>query len=177
MAGQVLSVIAPGLRRPRRRTGDRWRRGWLSVSLGRRDLEAGVAQPLNDDFGRLCGVKDLRRKVAAAEEIGQHVLRGELALLLIPLSGLAHGMRFQKFNIIRARTFDPLRRYVRSPPEKSPAIADRFANRSMAVLASVAGAKIAPPWLAAQRASCPPGISRGLKLVRSRLDRASMAYA
>src|SRR6267154_943295 len=32
---------------------------------------------------------------------------------------------------------------------KAPAIADRFANRSMAVLASVAGAKIAPPWLAA----------------------------
>src|SRR5258705_7634373 len=76
---QVLSVIAPGLRRPRRRTGDRWRRGWLSVSLARRDLEAGGAQQLNDDFGRLCGVKDLRRTVAAAEEIGQNVLRGELA--------------------------------------------------------------------------------------------------
>jgi len=59
------------------------------------------------------------------------------------------GCAFKNSTSIRDRTFDPLRRYVRSPPEKSPAIADRFANRSMAVLASVAGAKIAPPWLAA----------------------------
>jgi hypothetical protein len=60
----------------------------LSVSLGRRGLEAGVAQPLNDDFGRLCGVKDLRRKVAAAEEIGQNVLRGELLIALDPAFGI-----------------------------------------------------------------------------------------
>src|SRR5712675_732027 len=61
------------------------------------------------------------------------------------------GCAFKNSTSIRDRTFDPLRRYVRSPPEKSPAIADRFANRSMAVLASVAGAKIAPPWLASWR--------------------------
>src|SRR6267143_4133807 len=59
------------------------------------------------------------------------------------------GCAFKNSTSIRDRTFDPLRRYVRRPHEKSPAIADRFANRSMAVLASVAGAKIAPPWLAA----------------------------
>jgi hypothetical protein len=34
------------------------------------DLKAGVDQSLDDDFSRLCGVKDLRREIGAAEEIG-----------------------------------------------------------------------------------------------------------
>jgi len=38
--------------------------------LGRLDLKAGIEQPLDDDLGRVFGVKDLRREIAAAEEIG-----------------------------------------------------------------------------------------------------------
>jgi hypothetical protein len=38
--------------------------------LGRLGLEAGIDQPPDNDLGRLCGVKDLRGEIAAAEEIG-----------------------------------------------------------------------------------------------------------
>src|SRR6266851_7480032 len=54
--------------------------GWtLSLILARLDLEAGVDQPLNDDFGRVFGVDDFRWEVGAAEKIGEHVLGSELA--------------------------------------------------------------------------------------------------
>ncbi len=47
--------------------------------LGRLDLKPGIDQPPDNDLGRVFGVKDLRRKVGAAEKVGQNVLRGELA--------------------------------------------------------------------------------------------------
>jgi hypothetical protein len=47
--------------------------------LGRLDLKASVEQSLDDDLGRPFGVKNLGREVGAAEKVGQHVLRGELA--------------------------------------------------------------------------------------------------
>ena len=50
------------------------------------DLKAGVEQSLDDDFSRVFGVKDLRWKVGAAEKVGQHVLRGELAHAAPPSS-------------------------------------------------------------------------------------------
>ena len=37
-----------------------------------------ASRSLDDDFGRVFGVKDLRRKVAAAEQV-DHVLGSELA--------------------------------------------------------------------------------------------------
>src|SRR5450631_3839250 len=82
---QVLSVIARGLRGPGRRTCERWRPGWSrcfsgkKLIAGRLDLKPGIVQPLNDDFGRVFGVEDLRWKVGAAEQVGENVLRGELA--------------------------------------------------------------------------------------------------
>jgi hypothetical protein len=50
-----------------------------SAGVGRLDLKPGIVQPLDNDLGRVFGVKDLRREVAAAEEVGQNVLRSELA--------------------------------------------------------------------------------------------------
>jgi hypothetical protein len=59
--------------------------GWRSAPalsctapLGRPDLKPGVEQPLNDDFGCVFGVKDLRWNIGAAEQVGEHVQRGEL---------------------------------------------------------------------------------------------------
>jgi hypothetical protein len=51
------------------------------VSILRRlDLKAGIEQPLNDDICRVCRVKeDLWRKIAAAEQVDEHVLGSELA--------------------------------------------------------------------------------------------------
>ena len=49
------------------------------IPLGRLDLKPGIVQPLNDDLGRVFGVKDLCREIAAAEEIGHNVLGSELA--------------------------------------------------------------------------------------------------
>jgi hypothetical protein len=53
--------------------------GW-SVRFARRrnDLKPGIVQPLNDDLGRVFGVDDLCREVAAAEQVAQNVLRIEL---------------------------------------------------------------------------------------------------
>jgi hypothetical protein len=68
-----------------RRTCERWRPRWSrcfsgkKLIAGRLDLKPGIVQPLNDDFGRVFGVKDLRWKVGAAEQVGENVLRGELA--------------------------------------------------------------------------------------------------
>jgi hypothetical protein len=46
----------------------------------RLDLKASIVQPLNDDICRVCRVKeDFRRKIAGAEQVDEHVLRGEIA--------------------------------------------------------------------------------------------------
>jgi hypothetical protein len=45
----------------------------------RLDLKASVTEPLDDDLGRVFGVKDLRREIAAAEQVDEHVLGSELA--------------------------------------------------------------------------------------------------
>jgi hypothetical protein len=44
-----------------------------TVSILGLDLEAGVEQPLDDDFSRVFRIQDFGREVGAAEEIGQHV--------------------------------------------------------------------------------------------------------
>jgi hypothetical protein len=42
--------------------------------LGRLDLKAGIAQPIDNEIGGLVGIKDLMVKVGAAEQVDEHVL-------------------------------------------------------------------------------------------------------
>jgi hypothetical protein len=49
------------------------------------DLETSIDQSLDDDLGSSFGVQNLRWKIVAAEEIGQHVLRSQLAHAAFPL--------------------------------------------------------------------------------------------
>ena len=58
--------------------------GWSSVSLGRLDREAGVEQPPMTISAACAGSQDLRRKIAGAEQVDEHVLGGELAHGLLP---------------------------------------------------------------------------------------------
>jgi hypothetical protein len=44
------------------------------------DLNAGVNQSLNDDCGRVFGVKNLGREIGAAERVGQDVVGAGFAL-------------------------------------------------------------------------------------------------
>jgi hypothetical protein len=50
-----------------------------SFNVGWLDLEASVTKSLDDDLGRVFGIKDLRWKVTGAEQVGENVLRGEFA--------------------------------------------------------------------------------------------------
>jgi len=47
--------------------------------ISRNDLEAGVAQPLNDEISRGLGVEDFVVKVGAAEQIDQNIARGQFS--------------------------------------------------------------------------------------------------
>ena len=76
--GRPITVIARGLRGPERVNAGA-RVVTLLLIAGRLDLKPGIVQPLNDDFGRVFGVKDLHRKVGAAEQVSQNVLRGQRA--------------------------------------------------------------------------------------------------